>query len=241
MKPFLFFSAIILTGLFSFAQESKVINDPNAQRRNVTGFHAIHISGGIDLYLTQGNEETVVVSAAETHYRDRIRTEVVNGVLKIYMENLNFDWRNWGGGRKLKAYVSCKLLDDLRASGGSDVYLQEAIRSDKLGIGLSGGADLKGKLIAGELTVSQSGGSDAFLSGTAASLSIHTSGGSDFHGFELVAEHCRADASGGSDIYVFVNKDLDVSASGGADVHYKGTGSVVNSHTSGGGGVHRKD
>jgi len=45
------------------AQDNKVINDKNAQKREVRNFHGIEISGGIDLYLNQGGEEAVAVSA----------------------------------------------------------------------------------------------------------------------------------------------------------------------------------
>ncbi len=229
----------MLVGLVSFAQNSKVINDKNAQKRSVVGFHGISVSGGIDLYLSQGGEEAVAVSASDPEYRDRIKTEVENGVLHIYMDSKGFHWGIWGD-RKLKAYVSCKILDELRASGGSDVYIDEVIHSDKLTMNLSGGSDLHGKFTIGELTISQSGGSDAYLSGTATRLSVHTSGGSDFHGYDLSADDCRAEASGGSDIYMTVNKEIDASASGGSDIHYKGNGVVRESHASGSGSISRK-
>jgi phage pi2 protein 07 len=238
MKNILLFTVIAFAGLTSRAQDTKVINDANAQKRSAQGFHAIEVSGGIDLYLNQSNEEAVAVSASDPETRDRIRTDVENGVLRIYMDTKGFHWNF--GNKKLKAYVSCKVIDDLRASGGSDVYIQEAIKSDKLNIELSGGSDLHGKMNIGDLTVHQSGGSDAFVSGSATRLTVHAGGGSDFHGYDLPADNCRADASGGSDIYLAVNKELDANASGGSDVHYKGNGVVRESHASGGGDITRK-
>jgi hypothetical protein len=240
MKNIYFLLVLTFVSFFAAAQDGKVINDKNAQTRNVRGFHAIEVSGGIDLYLTQGGEEAVAVSAAETEWRDRIRTEVTDGVLRIYMDNKNFRWGNWGN-RHLKAYVSCKVLDQLNASGGSDVYLQEAIRSDKLKLELSGGSDLSGKMVIGELSVYQSGGSDTHVSGSAARLFVHTSGGSDYHGYDLAADNCKVEASGGSDAYLTVNKELTASATGGSDVHYRGTGVVRESHASGSGSVSRRD
>ena len=51
---------ISMISLSAFAQETKVINDANAVIRNVSGsFTGISVSSGIDLYLTQGNEEAV--------------------------------------------------------------------------------------------------------------------------------------------------------------------------------------
>ncbi|HEY2720956.1 MAG TPA: hypothetical protein VGI82_04490, partial [Chitinophagaceae bacterium] len=46
------------------------INDPNAEAREAKNFHAISVSSSFDVYLTQGNEEAVAVSAAEQKYKD---------------------------------------------------------------------------------------------------------------------------------------------------------------------------
>jgi hypothetical protein len=240
MKNITLLTVFILAGAAAIAQNPKIINDPNAQKRTVSSFHGIAIHSGIDLYLNQGGDETVAVSASDPEYRDRIITEVQDGILHIYVDD-KWHW-NWGwGNHKLKAYVSCKMLDDLKASGGSDVYVDGTVKSEKLELHLSGGSDLHGKLEIGELTVGQSGGADAYISGSASQLVVHVSGGSDFHGYDLVVDDCHAQASGGSDVYVTVNKQLDASANGGSDIHYKGSASVRESHTSGSGSVSRKD
>ncbi|HXB92478.1 MAG TPA: head GIN domain-containing protein [Puia sp.] len=239
MKNIVLLAAFTAIGLFSFAQNEKVIKDANAQARSVSGFHAIHVSGGIDLYLSQSSAEAVAISASSSETRDRIRTEVVDGVLRIYLENDGFHWRNWGD-RKMKAYVSCKVLDGLKASGGSDVYIEDAVKSDKLGIDLSGGSDLRGKVDSHDLTITQSGGSDSYISGSASHFSIHASGGSDFHGKDFNTDESRVEASGGSDVHVVVNKELTVNASGGSDVYYSGSGALKESHVSGSATVSRK-
>jgi hypothetical protein len=40
-------------------------------------------------------------------------------------------------------------------------------------------------------------------------------------------------ASGGSDVYITVNKELNADASGGSDVYYKGNGTVREMKSSG--------
>lgn len=238
MKSFYFLSMLMLAGVVAAAQNPTVITDPNAQKRTVGDFHGVAIHSGIDLYLSQGGDEAVAVSANDAEARDRIVTEVKDGILNIYMdEHFHWGWTN----RKLKAYVSCKVLDMLKASGGSDVYIDKAIKSPRLELHLSGGSDLRGRLEIGELTVGQSGGADSFISGSATQLTVHVSGGSDFHGYDLMVDDCHAQASGGSDVYVTVNKELDATASGGSDIHYRGNGSIRDSHTSGSGSISRKD
>lgn len=217
----LFVSALLFTGTLT---AQKTIRDANAQTRNgLKNFHAVQVSSGIDLYLTQTSEEAVAVSAASEEYRDKIITEVVDGVLKIYYEkNNNWGWGINSGNKKLKAYVSVKTLDKLSASGGSDVAFENAIKSNKLSISISGGSDLKGEVACEELSVTASGGSDADISGKASKASISASGGSDVDGYRLITEVCRVTSSGGSDVNITVNKEINAQASGGSDIHYKG-------------------
>ncbi len=220
------FISVLLAGFSMAALAQKIINDPNAEKRNVSNFHGVEISGGIDLYLSQG-EETVAVSASEAKFRDKIRTEVKNGVLKIWYEtnsNLHLDW----GNRKLKAYVSFKNLDMLDASGGSDISVEGSIDVSKLSITVSGGSDFDGKVNISDLKVDASGGSDVDISGTAKTINIDASGGSDFKGYELITDDCTIDASGGSDVYITVNKELNADSSGGSDIYYKGNGLLKN-------------
>ena len=228
MKKLLF--SLLVTGLITTASAQKTINDANAEKRNVSGFHAIEVGGGIDLYLSQG-EEAVAVSASKNEYRARIKTEVKNGVLKIWYEwnsNLRFDWSN----HKLKAYVSFKDIDRLEGSGGSDISIDGSIKVAKLALEISGGSDFDGKVETSELEIQASGGSDVRISGKATRLTIDASGGSDFKGYDLASDICNVEASGGSDIQVTVNKELSANASGGSDVYYKGTGLIRDLKTS---------
>jgi len=225
------FSLLVIAGLITTASAQKTINDANAQKRNVSGFHAIEVSGGIDLYLSQG-EEGVAVSASKEEYRAKIKTEVKDGVLKIWYEwnsNFRMDW----GNRKLKAYVSFKNLDRLEGSGGSDISVDGSIKVAKLAMEVSGGSDFDGKVETDELTIHASGGSDVDISGKAAKLTIDASGGSDFKGYDLASDICNVEASGGSDVHITVNKELSANASGGSDVYFKGTGLIRDLKTSG--------
>lgn len=224
---FIIFSAVFATSVIG----QKTVNDPNAEKRNVNGFHAIEVSGGIDLYLSQGNE-TVAVSASKTEYREKIITKVENGILKIWFEWKNGIKMNWDN-RKLRAYVSFKNLDRLEASGGSDIDVEGSINVSRLDMEISGGSDFSGKVDISELKIGASGGSDVSISGKSNRLTIDASGGSDFKGYELSADICTLEASGGSDVYITVNKELSAHASGGSDVFYKGSGLIRDIKSSG--------
>jgi hypothetical protein len=233
MKKLLFFFILYLTT--SILLNAQQINDPNAEKRNVNSFHGINVSNAFDVYLIQGNEDAVAVSALETKCRDRIKVEVKDGILFVRYDNEGLSWRS--GNKKLKAYISFKQLDKLSISGACDVFITGTVKSDKLDIKQSGASDLKGRLDVKQLTVDLSGASDITVSGTATHLSVEASGASDFKGFDLVTDVCDAKASGASDIKITVNKELSAQASGASDVHYKGGGVIKDIKTGGGSSV----
>ena len=237
MKVFFLLAGLLSLSPIIFAQ--KIINDPNVEVRNAGSFTGISVRGGIDLYLSPGNE-AVAVSAEKTADRNRIHAEVDKGILKIWYESNSGISIHWGEGKKLKAYVSFKTLRSLSASGGSDVFVDGTIQSNELRVELSGGADFKGKVEIENLRVLQSGGSDVSISGKAATLSVETSGGSDFNGYDLVTEICDLNASGGSDIEITANKELSARATGASDIHYKGAAQVKEAKASGASSVKAK-
>jgi ribosomal protein S6E (S10) len=230
IKKYFLLSLLFASVLALSAQ--KTINDANAERRSIKSFHAIKVSGGIDLYISEGDEASAV-SARDVETRNYIKTEVVDGVLKIW-----FEWKSGrnifaGTNKQLKAYVSYRKLDALSASGGCDVIVDGTITQNNLNINISGGSDFKGKVAVQDLQVESSGGSDVDIAGKASRLNVDVSGGSDFNGYDLITETTSVEASGGSDVEVTVNKDLSARASGGSDVFYKGNASVSEVKSSG--------
>ena len=225
--------------LVNCSAQKTIIKDPNAQARSVGSFHAIEVSSAIDLYITQSDQEAVAVTASDERYRDRIRTEVENGVLRIWYDHTGFSWQF--GNKKTKAYVSFKTLDRLSASGSSDIYVDGAISVEALAIHLSGSSDFKGSVQVSKLEMHQSGSSDASINGHAKDLQIDVSGASDIKGYDLVVDNCSAHASGSSDIHITVNKELNAQASGSSDIYYRGAAVIRELHSSGSSSVSRKE
>jgi hypothetical protein len=227
-------SILLFISLIAYSQE-KVIYDENVQKRTVESFQAIKVADGIDLYITQGEEDGVAVSASEIAQRDKIKTVVENGELRIYLDGsiMNWNWKN----RKLTAYVSVKTLQKLRASGGSDVIIKGELKSDNLNIVLNGGSDLSGQVVAKDLTIDQNGGSDVRITGSAVNIKIDAGGGSDFKGSGFTAEYAIIQAGGGSDAHITVTKEIAAEANGGSDIHYKGNPVIKYKAAAGGGSV----
>ena len=230
IKKYLLWATTLVWATGLFAQQT-VINDPNAQTRDLKGFHAIEVSSAINLYLSQSNDEAVAVSAVDAKYRDKIRTEVRNGVLKIWLDRDNWFWGN--GDKKLKAYVSFKSIDRLNASGASDVFVDGVISGESLEIRLSGASDFKGAVKLKNLPLDQSGASDITIRGSTETASIEASGASNAKAYDLVTDQCTIKASGASDVRISANKEINAKATGASSIYYKGDAVIRDLHSSG--------
>ena len=179
----LILSFVTFISLAALAQDNK--KDPNATERTLSGsFTAITITDGIDVYLTQGQSESIAVTAADEKYMERFKTEVENGTLKIYYDNKGINWA-FNEKRKLRAWVSFKNLEKLKVSGGATVKTNNAMDVDKLEMKFTSGSHFDGQVNAKELDVDQSSGSGITISGRADKIKVEGNSGSIFKGYEL--------------------------------------------------------
>ncbi len=240
MKKNLLLILMFLPVISLLAQKS-IYNDPNAKVRKLSGsFQAIKVSNAIDVYLSQGEEEAIAVSAINEEQRNRIKLAVEEGVLKIWFDNKDNWWKN-NGNRKLKVYVSFKNLTKLTASGACDVKTNGGIKLNELELNFSGASDFDGEITANELKVDISGASDVKIKkGKVTNLKVRASGASEFTGYDLIADNCTADASGASDIKITVNIELNARASGASGIYYKGDGKIRDLKSNGASTVSRR-
>ncbi|MEM1326584.1 MAG: head GIN domain-containing protein [Bacteroidota bacterium] len=207
--------------------------DVTKQTRKVSNFDAVSVGGGIDLYIRQGSSYEVVVETDE-NLQDLIRTEVRGDRLKIYVEKSI--WRS----EEMNVYVTLPQLNELMASGGSDVYSKGTIRSDEFKLNANGGSDVHLELDVNTLIANASGGSDTELRGTVERMELSASGGSDFDGRDVQVNYAKIRASGGSDSYIHVNKEVDIEASGASDVYLYGDAKIIHKSVSGASDFHRR-
>lgn len=229
----LFKSCIIALSII--AVSTNLVSAQDSKNVSVKNFNSLAVSSGIDLYLTQGNTETLTIKGDDDLIKDVIVTQSGSGVTIKYKDGIN--WGRMFKNQSIKVYVNFKTLTSLTASGGSDVFSQNTIKSDVLNLRASGGADLKLTLSVKDLSVSISGGSDADLKGSGENMNANASGGSDIDAFGYVVNYAKVNVSGGSDANIYVNKGLEAGASGGSDVNYKGSASLKKTTSSKSGDV----
>lgn len=203
--------------------ENRPINEP---------FQAIKASQGLHVYVTQGNEESLVVEADENLHA-LIKTEVKDNILHIYAK------KNIGHASSKKIMVSFKAVSSISSASGSEVISTNTITSDRLELNTSSGSDMELKINTTQLNCNSSSGSDLKLSGTTKTLVASASSGSDIRAAELKAESSRVNASSGADITVNTAKELTASATSGGDITYYGNPEIVTKKDSPSGNIQK--
>ena len=236
MKSLLVF---LFTAFCISASAQNIINDPNAEVRSVAIFNGIKVSGGIDVWLSQGNDYALAVSAIDDKYRDNIKTEVKNGVLHIWYDSDNLRWNR--GDKKLKAYISFKTIESLEASGACDIKINETLNAVNLGLKLSGACDINGVVKIANMSMDLSGASTVKITGHVDNLKLESSGASDMKNYDLVVENCIAKISGASDVKITVNNSISASASGASSMYYRGNPEKRDVATSGASSISQRN
>jgi hypothetical protein len=212
----------------------------DTQDRHLSGFHAISESGSFDVYITQGNTESVKVEAP-ANIIDKIITEVDGDVLKIRQKNENFSWSNIfsGNHKKIAVYITVKSIRAISLSGSGDAFFKDGLTADRLELKTSGSGDILGKLNVKTLEIGGSGSGDVRLSGSAETSTISLNGSGDFTGRDLVTATTMVRLSGSGDASVNATQKLDARVSGSGDIRYTGGAKQVSSHSSGSGDIHK--
>ncbi len=232
-----FLSLLLVVGVSLVSPAQKTVNDPNAEKRTVSSFHGIDVGTGIELILTQGSTEEVAVSASSIEFRGRIVTKVENGILKIHYETKTGAINKKNETKSLKAYVSYKSLDKLYARTGAEVEITGVLQASSLDMKANTGAEISGKVDIGTLSVDQNTGSRVTLTGKADKLEADGSTGSRFAGEDMSTNTCDIRVSTGAKVTVNADKELQVKASTGGMVKYKGNAGIREIKTNTGGVV----
>lgn len=125
------------------------------EQRSIGPFSAISVEMGADVHYRPGKSEAVGVQA-DSNLLPLIRTEVANGILRIYTQD-SFVTRN-----KVDVYVAGPSLTSLSIQGSGDAMI-EGVQGESLTLDVagSGNIDVTGEVQNLEATISGSGNIDA--------------------------------------------------------------------------------
>ncbi|MES2330388.1 MAG: DUF2807 domain-containing protein [Bacteroidota bacterium] len=219
MKRISVFALVLLANLFVLKAQ-KVVYDDNVQKRNISSFHAIETSSGIEVIMSKGDKEELAVSVGNTEYMDQVRTVVENGVLKLSRASDNWKFWNKFKNWKVKVYVSYVSVDAIRATSGGSVTASDVSFS--------------------RLTARMNSGGMINLTGKIESLDVDGSSGAQFRGYSLTTTNCKVDVNSGAGVQVTVTKEISAKANSGGFVRFKGDGLIRDINVNSGGSVKRQ-
>jgi hypothetical protein len=203
------------------------------KERKVQSFKGVKVSSGIDVYLSQGSSERVVVEADE-NLHEYIRTEVSNGVLKVYSD------ANIRDAERKRVYVTTREIDYIGTSSAGDVIGETPVKADKLDLSASSAGDIDLEVTADEINVDISSSGNVSLKGSSRKLDASLSSAGDLNANDLEVKEADISASSAGDAEVNVTDKITARASSAGDITYTGNPKYIDAHSSSAGGVHRR-
>jgi hypothetical protein len=142
------------------------------------------------------------------------------------------------GGGDLEMNIGCRTLFT-EMGGGGDAEIKAGEQVEKAKLVVSSGGELDLKIVTQKLELSMSGGGDASLSGATENFSAKVKSGGDLFADGFRAKIADLKLSGGSEAKVQVSEKLTITASGGGQIYVSGD-PQINANLSGGSKVHQK-
>lgn len=245
MKWKIFIPALLVFFITACSQNEQIkaqtlVYDANAEVRQVDHFNGIEASGGIVIYIVQGKEQAVAVSAGDEKNVSRIKTEVRNGILRIHPESGAWNSWNWGN-KSIKAYVTVTDLETLDLNGAASARVTGELQIKTLKMEVSGASSFKGAVSGNSIKLEATGASSVTFSGNIESFYAEASGASSIKAYDLTTATCNAEASGASAISVTVSKEINAEASGASSIGYKGEAVARRIDASGASSIKKRD
>lgn len=184
-----------------------------SEKRDVSGFDSVDVSGVFQVEITSGKDFSVEVQA-DDNLLPLISTDISGNTLKIQMDK-KVETKNG-----IIVRISAPNIESIEASGVAKVNA----------------ADIKNE----SLSIDSSGASRVVVTGETSELKIDVSGATNVDAQNLKAANANVDAGGASRVQVNVANELHAEASGASRIVYSGDPRSVDNHQSGAGSVSRK-
>jgi hypothetical protein len=223
-----------------------------AEQRPVSNFDRVYLTSFGDLFITQGEQESLTVEA-DDNLMQYITTDVENSTLIL---------NNPVPSGSVEFHLSVKEITELGATGIGNISWTSlntdhlelvlsgvgniggwSLDTDRLDIFIDGAGDIEinsltadmlvihndgageidiGSLTAEELVAHLNGAGDVHLAGQVVEQGIFLGGANDYHAARLKSQTTIIEAGGAGTITVWVTDTLDVQVSGPTTVKYYG-------------------
>lgn len=164
--------------------------------RELSSFTAIENNCSLDVYITQGDHQKVVVVAPEK-YLEKIETSVQAGTLIIDIRG-SLSYRN----EDLHIEVTVNDLNEITNKGSADYEIRGIFETDNLTLNMHGSGDFEGDFNVKDLEINMHGSGDMEISGVNGSLEVNQYGSGDFDGESIHVGNSYFEIDGSGDCEV---------------------------------------
>ncbi len=222
------FSAVLLGACgisnFNFGKVLRGSGNVVSETREVSGFDKIRIDGAGELYLTQGDQESLEIEA-EDNIIERIQTKVVDGTLVISFDE-DFPRLNLIPTRTIRFNLSVIDIEKITVNGAAKVVTKEW-QGERLEMNINGAADIDMEQVdLGELDLQLDGGAECNLSGSAQDVTVRVDGAGSVDLADFKSNNSTVVINGAAEVRLWVTDRLEAEISGAGSVRYYGSPQV---------------
>lgn len=194
---------------------------------DVKDFNKLDITIACELYLRQGDEESMRIEANK-NILDRLEIGVRDSTLYMEAEHER-DFDDWD----VEVYLTVKQLKSIDIGGAVKLRTNGTLKGEKLELDISGAADLDMRIEVDKLLADFGGAVNAELEGRARYVVMDMSGASKVEADDLRTDAFYLEFSGFGKAEVYAEKVLKVDMSGMGVVRYGGNPKKVKTNSSG--------
>jgi hypothetical protein len=207
------------------------------ETREVSGFDEVVLAGSGELYIEQGDEETLTVET-DDNVMDYVKTEVEGDTLVLgFKDNFRVSVR-----QPVVFHLTVRDLESVTLAGSGKV-MAEPLETDKLTVNLPGSGEMTfDKVETTRLHVTIAGSGNITIdNGSATSEEINMLGSGDFDGKNFQVEDASAIIAGSGNIDVRTSSKLTAKILGSGNIRYYGDPETIEIDTAGSGNIQKMD
>jgi hypothetical protein len=192
------------------------------EERELSGFDRVALSGVGEVFITQGDEESLIIETDDNLMR-YIESEVRDGRLELGIADDTIPIPS----RSIVFRVNVVDLTGVDSSGAGSFDI-DTLETDRLTITLSGAGDIGiDSLSATDLEIRASGAGNIQAAGAVETQKIDLSGLGSYNAPDLESQTGSVRISGAGSAVVWALDTLDVEISGAGNVEYYGSPTVT--------------
>ena len=190
------------------------------EKRSVSSYDYVEVSGSMNVQLVQGPEGKLVVEAEENLLK-YIITEVNDNGLHIKMKK-GFYIQPSLSNKAFKITVPFKEIENVSLQGSGKIYADDIIKADSFSVKLSGSGKIDLELETQKTYASIVESGDVKLKGHTNEIDSKMMGSGDLHASGFKAKEAFATITGSGDISLYVEEFIKARVTGSGDIRYLG-------------------